>query len=292
MRTMAGSSPILPSARTASRPAPGWRAQAASLRSPEHMARIHAAGAVVHQALTAAAEVCQPGVSTREVDQVISRILLDCGAIPLFRNHAGTDGGPLFPADSCISVNEEVIHGIPGSRQLASGDVVSLDAAAGLNGWCADAAITVLIGDVEADIRRLAQEADDLLHEAIEAMTPGRRWSDIALRMHERVTAAGFSLAERFAGHGIGRDLHEPPSVPCQVDQEFLKYHDFTLRPGMVLAIEPILTIGRPALQLLPDGWTVVTADGSPSVHVEHTVAITNRGPRILTDGSVAAGLS
>jgi methionyl aminopeptidase len=258
------------------------RSPIAPRRSDAEIAAIRRAGVVVRAALDAAADACRPGATTESVNLAAARVLGEWGASALFRQERN-DRGDVFPGDICISIDEEVLHGAPGRRRVAEGDLVTIDCGASLDGWCADAAITVLVGDVSAERRRLAAVADRILALAMSLMRPGRAWSDVALRLADEAIEHGVHLVGGFAGHGVGRRLHEAPSAPCVVDASFLRWSDFTLLPGMVLAIEPIVTLHPADLRLQDDGWTVVTADGSPAVHVEHTVVITRRGAEIVT---------
>jgi len=221
------------------------------------------------------------------------------GAEPIFLGYRGGGGSaaslrPPFPASSCISVNEELVHGVPGSRVLRAGDIVSIDVGARLDGWCADSAITVCIGRADDATAGMVALAEQLLSEAILLIRPGVRWSTIAGAMESIAVDAGFTLAVDFVGHGIGRELHEPPQVPCSLYASFLEGGDFTLRPGMVLAIEPMVVCERPArnergelrnpaVTLAGDGWTVIVDSGARSCHVEHTVAVTRDGADVLT---------
>lgn len=273
--------------------------RALALRSAEDIAGIAAAGAIVAAALDAARSACAEGVATAELDRIVHDSIRGAGAEPVFLGYRG--GGdpaasvrPPFPASTCISVNEELVHGVPGSRVLQRGDVVSIDAGARFDGWCADSAVTVAVGVVDREYARMVETAEYMLDEAIRAIRPGLRWSAIARMMESIAVDSGFTIAVDFVGHGIGRELHEPPQVPCSVYASFLEGGDFTLRPGMVLAIEPMIVceppvrnergeLRNPAVTLAADGWTVVLDSGARSCHVEHTVAVTRDGAQVLT---------
>jgi methionyl aminopeptidase len=195
-----------------------------------------------------------------------------------------------FPGVTCISVNDEVVHGIPGPRQLRDGDVVTLDLALMLEGYCADTATTVAVGKVDPQVQKLLDVTMQTLAMAVNNMKPGRRWTDLARLMQYHVESNGFSVVREFVGHGIGRNMHEDPKVANFVTAEQLR-GDFKLRPGMTLAVEPMVVMGKRDVDLMPDNWTVRTKDGAPAAHFEHTVAVTEDGADILTDGRAPWGL-
>ncbi len=249
------------------------------LKTPADIALMREAGKLVNQALRLGRDMAQPGVTTKEIDTAIESLFHQHGAIPLFK---GYPGKVPFPAAACISLNEQVVHGIPGPRVLRSGDLLKIDTACKLNGWCADAAICFPIGEVSPEIRRLVRVAEETLQLAILELGRRRVWSQVAAAMQQYVERAGFSAVERFVGHGIGRIMHEPPQVPNFSNRD-VKRHDARLEPGLVLAIEPMVNLGRKDVIELPDHWTVITRDRLPSAHVEHTVAITAEGVQVLT---------
>ena len=187
-----------------------------------------------------------------------------------------------FPAVTCISVNEEVVHGIPGSRTIRAGDLLKIDTACKLNGWCADAAITLMIGEVTPAKRRLVEVGEQVLRTAMVELGRRRWWSEVAALMQRIAEQAGYSVVTQYVGHGIGRTMHESPQVPNFVSKE-LRKHDFKLEEGLVLAIEPMVNMGRADTDTKRDHWTVVTRDGLPSVHVEHTFALTKDGVYVVT---------
>lgn len=263
-----------------------------TLRSEIEIARIHDAGQIVHAALEAARNACVPGASTIDLDEAATKVIADMGAEPLFLDHAGPHGD--FPAATCISVEDEVVHGIPGTRELLAGEIVSIDCGVRLKDWCADAAITVPVGAIDADRQDLLDVTESILALAIRMIRPGRRWSEIARELQAMTFDAGYGIVEQFCGHGIGRQLHELPAVPCVLTKSLLGRGDFTLHSGMVLAIEPILAMDAPAIRAdntaagVPtfvgdDGWTVHTLMGEITSHFEHTVAVRPQGAEILT---------
>jgi len=191
-------------------------------------------------------------------------------------------GKPPFPAVICASVNEQVVHGIPGSRVLQEGDVIAIDTGCRFGGWCGDSAFTFAVGRVSEDKLRLLEVTRQTLDLAIERMRTARTWSEVALDMAEFVRGHGMAVIEQFVGHGIGQSMHEEPQVPNYVSDS-LRKQDFVLEPGLVLAIEPMVALGTKNVRVLPDGWTVETTDRRAAAHFEHTVAMTDDGPRVLT---------
>ena len=243
---------------------------------------MRAAGEVVAAAHHAARELLAPGVSTAEIDAAVDRVFEEHNATPLFK---GFPGKVPFPAATCISVNHEIVHGIPAEdRRIEEGDIVSIDTGCRIKGWCGDAAWTYAVGKIDQEKQDLMEAGERILRVAIEAFGSETHWSDVARRMMHEARKAGFSLVEQFVGHGIGREMHEPPQVPNYTNAVMRK-EDFELRPGLVLAIEPMVNGGSPDTEILADHWTAVTADGRPSVHFEHTVALTSDGPVRLTEG-------
>ena len=238
------------------------------------------AGLVVWGAHQKAAAIVRPGVTTGEIDAAVYRYFAEHGAVALFK---GVPGKVPFPAACCISVNDEVVHGIPGPRVLRSGDVVSVDTGCSVGGWCGDAAITHPVGEVEPRVQQLLDCTSGVLALAIELMATRNRWSDVATEMAKYVRDQGFSVVENFVGHGIGRSMHEDPQVPNFCTPAFRRNHDFELEPGLVIAVEPMVNVGSKKVRVLADHWTQSTVDGMPSAHFEHTVAITDGGPVVLT---------
>lgn len=258
---------------------PGEGRAVITLKSRREIELMRQAGRLVAEAHRRVREVIQPGVRTREIDAVVDRVFAERGATPLFK---GYPGKVPFPASTCISVNEQVVHGIPGSRELQPGDIVSIDTGCRLNGWCADAAWTYPVGMVDAEKQRLLGFGEEVLNLAIRLLGECRKWSEVATHMDTVVRKAGYSLVQEFVGHGIGREMHEDPQVPNFPSAD-LKKNDFRLEPGLVLAIEPMINAGTRKVRVLADHWTVETKDRRPSVHFEHTVALTAEGPAILT---------
>ena len=213
------------------------------------------------------------GITTEELDRLAEEYIKRHGGIPAFKGYRG------YPRSLCVSVNEEVVHGIPGKRRLKEGDIVSLDLGVLMDGYYGDAAITVPLGKVSELARRLIKVTEEALYRGIEMARPGNRLSDISHAIQSHVEKAGFSVVREFVGHGIGKELHEEPQVPNFGPPN----RGPRLEPGMVLAIEPMVNTGTWEVRILPNGWTVVTADGGLSAHFEHTVAITDDGPEILS---------
>lgn len=244
------------------------------LRTPDEVARIRDACLVVHEILEELSRAAVPGTTTAELDRIALARTKGRGAEPAFLGYHG------YPASVCISVNDEVVHGIPSRRRvLQEGDVVGLDFGVVLGGFYGDAARTVSVGAISAEATRLLDAGRAALAAAIRAARPGGHVGDVGEAVQTLVEGRGFSVVRDFVGHGIGRRLHEPPQVPnfgrAGTGEE--------LRPGTVLALEPMVNAGGPEVEILDDGWTAVTADGSLSAHFEHTVAITENGPEILT---------
>ena len=242
-------------------------------------------GQVAHEILQKMHQAAKPGVTTLELDELAQDELAKVGGIGLSKNYPTYKEGEGFPGHTCISVNEEVVHGIPGKRVLKEGDIVTLDLAMSLDGYCADTATTVSIGQISPAAQKLLDVTLETLHLALQNMKPTRKWSDIARLMQHHVERNGFSVVREFVGHGIGREMHEDPKVPNFDDRKQRK-HDFRLMPGMTLAVEPMVNLGGHAVQFGDgDRWTVVTKDGRAAAHFEHTVAVTETGADVLTDG-------
>jgi methionyl aminopeptidase len=250
------------------------------LKSPREIGLMCAAGKLVAEALRLCKAMAQPGTRTVEIDQAVEALFQRHGAIPLFKGYQGARVP--FPACTCISLNEQVVHGIPGQRVIKDGDLVKIDTACKLNGWCADRAVTLIVGQVRPEWLRLVRVAEEVLQIAITEMGRRRWWSEVALRMQQHAEGAGFSVVQQYVGHGIGRIMHENPQVPNFVSRE-MKKHDFRLEEGLVLAVEPMVNMGKADVRTLSDYWTVVTRDGMPSVHVEHTLALTREGVVVVT---------
>jgi len=244
-----------------------------TLKSNEQIEKMDESGRILRKALDAAGEVVRPGVSTKELDEIIRGTIEGEGARPAFKGYMG------FPANSCISVNEEVVHGIPDGRILKEGDLVSIDVGVEKDGWMADSAMTYTVGMVSEEAARLMDVTLRSLEKGIEQCVPGKHLSDISHAIQVHVEANGFSVVKDLVGHGIGSKLHEEPQIPNFGPPG----RGAVLKPGMVFAIEPMVNVGSEKVKTLEDEWTVVTADGKLSAHFEHTVAVTEQGPRILT---------
>lgn len=243
------------------------------LKTADELERMRRAGAVVAKLLEHVSALVRPGLKTKALDQEARAWLKREGAQPAFLGYRG------FPAAICVSVNDEVVHGIPGERSLRAGDLVSLDAGAVVEEFYADAATTVGVGAVSPQAQRLMDTTRQALEAGIAQARVGHRVSDISHAVQQVVEEAGFGVVREFVGHGIGRALHEDPPIP-----NFGPPHlGPRLRAGMVLAIEPMITVGGREVRVLEDGWTAVTRDGSLAAHFEHTVAVTERGPETLT---------
>jgi len=248
-------------------------------RSAAELEKMREAGRLVGEVLTELAALVAPGVTTADLDAAAERRILRAGGAPAFKGYHG------YPATICASVNEEVIHGIPsGRRVLNEGDVISIDVGAVLDGYFGDSAITLPVGQVSEAAATLLRVTEESLFKAIETVKPGGRVSDIGHAVQQHVEAYGFSVVREFVGHGIGQQMHEEPQIPNYGDPG----RGPRLAEGMVLAIEPMVNAGKPAVKVLADGWTAVTRDGSLSAHFEHTVAVTANGPWILTAREVA----
>lgn len=252
------------------------------LRSKREIAKMREAGRLVWQAHQRVREIIKPGITTGELDAVVNDLFDEHDAEPLFK---GVPGPVPFPAATCISVNEEVVHGIPGDRVLKDGDIVSLDTGCRVNGWCGDAAVTHLVGECSDEAKHLLSTTLAVLDLAIELLGKKSRWSEIAREMHQFVESAGLTVIEQFVGHGIGREMHESPQVPNYDSPELWETEDFEIRSGLVLAIEPMVCTGAKDVICLDDHWTQVTCDGGLACHCEHTVALTADGPKVLTTG-------
>ena len=231
------------------------------------------AGAVVGAVISLLKRAVEPGVTTKELDHIAYDEILRHGAKPTFKGYRG------FPASICTSVNEEIVHGIPGKRVLKRGDILKLDVGATLNGFIGDAAISLGVGQVSQEATDLIEATRRSLEEGIKAARPGSRIGDIAAAIQSYGEARGYGVVREFVGHGVGRFLHEDPQVPNVGEPG----KGPLLRPGMCIAIEPMLNLGDWRTRILGDQWTVVTEDGSLSAHFEHSIAITAGGPEILT---------
>jgi methionyl aminopeptidase len=249
------------------------------LKTPREIALMREAGKIVAEALRLCRSMAKPGTKTSEINHAVESLFARHGAQSLFK---GYKGKVPFPAVTCISVNEQVVHGIPGPRVLKEGDLLKVDTACKLNGWCADAAVTLPIGEISSEKRRLLEVAWQVLRTAMVELGRRKWWSEVASQMQRIVESAGFSVVTQYVGHGIGRIMHENPQVPNFVNRD-VKKHDFRLEEGLVLAVEPMVNMGTADTATLRDHWTVVTRDGLASAHVEHTLALTKEGVYVVT---------
>lgn len=243
------------------------------LKNPAQIERMRKAGKIVADTLELMRETVRPGITTGELDRIAEEYILKCGAIPTFKGYNG------FPATLCTSVNEEVVHGFPGLRTLQSGDIISIDCGATFDGYVGDSAITLGVGEISEDLQKLLRVTEEALMLGIPQAIKGNRLQDISHAIQTHVEAHGLSVVRDYVGHGIGRAMHEDPQIPNYGKPG----RGPRLEIGMVLAIEPMINLGTYEVKTLSDHWTVVTKDGKASAHFEHTVAITENGPEILT---------
>jgi len=243
------------------------------LKQPEEIEKIRASNLVVAEVLKELKKFVMPGITTRELDRIAEDLSHSRKVQPAFKGYMG------YPFSLCTSVNEEVVHGLPSDRVLLEGDIVSLDFGVYLAGYYGDAAITVPVGKISSRAARLLQETESSLSDAIKAAKAGCRLGDVSFAVQSRVEASGFSVVRDFVGHGIGRRLHEDPQIP----NYGVAGRGIELKVGMVLAIEPMVNAGKYNVKVKPDGWTVVTEDSQLSAHFEHSVAITEAGPVVLS---------
>jgi methionyl aminopeptidase len=244
-----------------------------NIRSRDEIELVRESGRLVAGALDLAAELVGPGVETRSLDSEIEKYILGHGATPEFKGFHG------YPAAICASVNEEVVHGIPGTRVLRNGDIIGVDVGVRKNGYVADGARTFAIGGVPESTERLLRVTREALDAGISIVSEGIHLSDVSHAIQRTAEEAGFSVVRELAGHGVGTELHEPPEIPNYGDPG----HGPVLKAGMILAIEPMVNAGVAGVETLADNWTVVTADRHRSAHFEHTVAVTANGADVLT---------
>lgn len=247
-----------------------------SIKSDSEFEAMREAGRIVAKVHAWLRENVRPGITTGELDAGAETIIRENGGTPEFKGYHG------FPASICASVNEEVVHGIPGSRRLVEGDIIGVDVGARIHGFVGDAAISLPVGTVAVEAQRLLDTTRECLELAVAVCGPGVRLSAIGAAVQNHAEARGYTLVREYAGHGIGRRMHEEPSVPNYVDPA-LRHRDVVLRPGMAICIEPMVNAGGPEVRVLDDGWTVVTRDGRLSAHFEHTIAIKSSGAEVMT---------
>jgi methionyl aminopeptidase len=250
-------------------------------KSPSELEKMRRAGLLVHDVLQKLAGMVHEGTSTMDLEVEAERLMKDAGAIPAFKGYFTAAAGTKFPFVLCTSVNDQVVHGMPSLKViLKKGDIVSIDTGASLNGYFGDSAVTVAVGEPNAQVKKLLEVTRESLELAIDKMRPGNRLFDVCGTVERHVVSNGFSVVREMVGHGIGTSLHEEPQVPNYVDR---RNENPRLKEGMVLAIEPMVNAGKPEIRILADKWTAVTSDGSYSAHFEHTVAVTENGPWVLT---------
>ena len=250
-------------------------------RNAAELEKLRRSGLLVFTILQKLKGMVVEGITTHELEIATEKMIADAGAKPAFKGYYSQAAGTKFPYALCVSVNEEVVHGMPSNRRkLKAGDIVSLDTGVQLDGYYGDSAITVAVGEVNDSVKRLLKITEESLELAIDRVRAGNRLFDVCGTVEKYVTSNGFSIVREFVGHGIGTSLHEEPQVPNYVDR---RGENPRLKPGMVLAIEPMVNYGKPETRVLPDKWTAVAKDGSYSAHFEHMVAVTDNGPWVLT---------
>lgn len=254
-----------------------------TLRSRREIEMLRNAGLVVANVLSKLKKNAKPGVSTADLDDIAMEMTHQAGAVALFKGVPCPYMNKPFPGGICASINEQLVHGIPSKTAvLKDGDILTVDFGVKLNGYCGDAAFTVGIGKISDDRQKLLDVTKRLLDIAIKHMAPGIKWSTIAAMMEQTATQAGFSIVKDYVGHGIGTEMHEDPKVPNFVSKELLR-DDIVLKKGMILAVEPMVNMGKAGVRTLSDGWTVVTKDKKCSAHFEHTIAVVENGCEVLT---------
>ena len=248
-------------------------------KSKRELDKMRAAGRLVGQVRAHLCTLVEPGITTMEIDRAAEQMIRDAGALPTFKGYNG------FPYSICASVNEQIVHGFPSNYKLKEGDIFSIDVGVTLDGFVGDTATTVPVGKVSEDRLKLIRVTEECLERAIEQCRPGKHLGDIGWAVQEHAEANGYSVVRDYVGHGIGRRMHEDPQIP--------NYGRPGLGPkiksGYVFAVEPMVNLGTHHTKVLADGWTVITMDGQPSAHVEHTIAITDEGPEVLTLASMAS---
>lgn len=243
------------------------------LKSPSEIEYIREASRLTADTLSKLIAVVKPGITTLELDTIAEEYIRSQGGIPSCKGYCG------YPASICASVNDEVVHGIPGKRKLKHGDVISIDLVVEKNGYMGDSAVTIPVGKVKPDVLKLLKVTEESLFKGIEQAVVGNRIGDISHAVQTYAEAHGYGVVRDFVGHGLGREMHEDPQIP----NYGLPGHGPILKPGMVLCIEPMINMGTPRVRVLEDDWTAVTVDGKPSAHFEHTVVVAENGPEIVT---------
>ena len=253
-----------------------------SIKSEREITLMREAGLVVWGAHQAAAQLIKPGTTPAAINEAIDSYIAEQGAEALFK---GVPGKVPYPAASCISINEQLVHGIPGPRRLKEGDIVSIDLGARLNGWCGDAAVTYPVGKIAPETQRLLDVTEGTLTLAIELLPKRKYWSQVAKELEAYVKDAGFSVIEGLVGHSIGREMWEELQLPNYYTKYYEAHGDFEMKPGLVVAVEPMVIMGGKGIKMLSDHWTIAAMDGSPCAHFEHTLAIAKQGVQVLTAG-------
>ncbi len=251
-----------------------------SLKTEKDIWKMRKAGLLTWAAHELIRNTIHVGMTTRELDAEVENLFTRNCAVGMFK---GVPGRVPFPAVTCMSLNDQVVHGIPSDRVIQDGDLVSVDTGCKIDGWCGDSAYTSLVGNVSKEAETLVKTTRETLCLAIKRLETAKYWSEVARDMQKYVRERGFSVVESFVGHGIGRTMHEEPQVPNFVYDEFLRREDFQIRPGLVIAVEPMVNVGGKRVKQLNDHWTICTADGSLSAHEEHTIGMLKTGPLVLT---------
>ena len=250
-------------------------------RSPVELDKLRRSGLLVYQILQDLKGMVSEGITTQDLEEAAVKMMAEAGAKPAFKGYYSQAAGTKYPFVLCTSVNEEVVHGMPSARRkLKSGDIVSIDTGVQVDGYFGDSAVTVAVGEVSDSVKRLLKVTEESLELAIDQVRAGNRLFDICGTVEKHVVSNGFSIVREFVGHGIGTSLHEEPQIPNYVDRNS---ENPRLKPGMVLAIEPMVNAGKPDTKVLSDHWTAVAKDGSFSAHFEHMVAVTDNGPWVLS---------
>ncbi|MEK6224086.1 MAG: type I methionyl aminopeptidase [Thermodesulfobacteriales bacterium] len=248
------------------------------LKTKEEINKMRSAAQIVVEVLNTLREMVEPGVSTWDLDKKAEEVAIKRGAIPAFKGYSN------YPGSVCFAINSEVVHGIPSKKKiLKEGDIVGIDFGVILDGFYGDSAITVPVGEISAMAHKLLKVTEESLLKGIQEATPDNGLFEVSGAIQSHVEEMGFSIVRSFVGHGIGKNLHEDPQVPNFVPNNGKRSNGIKLKPGMVIAIEPMVNVGKPDIKILSDGWTAVTVDGTLSAHFEHTVAVTENGPVILT---------
>lgn len=245
------------------------------LKSPEEIQIMRDSGRILFNCLEMLEKNCRPGITTGELDKLAEEFIRDHEGIPTFKGYQG------YPGSACISVNEEVVHGIPGKRVIKEGDIVSIDCGVTWHEYVSDSARTIVVGEIPANVQKLVDVTKECLYLGISKAVPGNFISDIGIAVQKHAEANGFGVVTDLVGHGVGKSMHEPPQVP----NYWTGFRGSRIKPGLVIAIEPMINLGHPGVKMLRDGWTIITTDHKPSAHFEHTIAVTENGPLILTNG-------